>query len=574
MASVLSAVDYKLATANQDQLMAQYQRTADYKTSVAQYQAGVAKITTVDQFLNNYNVLKVALQAYGMSDQITSKGLLKQLLTTDPDSAQSVAQKLGNQKWIAFAKAYHSLATDGGVALQSPSGVNSTIARFTAAGYQTWIGNKDSDTALTTALNAKQSLQDAVNISDVGTLYAQYQKLPAVQSAVGYYQRNIVNVKSVADLENDPKLLNMALTAYGIDPTTVSADTVDKLLTQSSTDKTALMNTNPQYAAFAKAFAQLRTPGGYGNISTTAAIKAVTDAYQQKSFSKTLATNTQAQNVSMFGATNAAKVTQILGDAKTEAGLGLATTYYANNISKARTATQFMADKKLVDVAEHAFGFDSIPADTLTKLLTQDPTASGSIAQTTPQYAAFAKAFSFYGATGGTSLTAKANVAAIQTAYLNNQLTTTLQSDVTAAATQATRNTDIREKASAPMNLYQMLGDGKISTVLLGAYNLPANVGAFDADQQVETVTHAGFKAVNLNSSKAIDSLIQRYLANTDVQNATANAASSPVLTMFQTTSAGSISTIDLSSYLNLSSGTSTISSTSPTAYLLNVFGG
>jgi hypothetical protein len=568
--SVLSIVDYKLATANQDQLMAQYQRSPDYKQSVAAYQTGVSKITTVDQFLNNYNVLKVALAAYGMSDEISAKGLLQQLITQDPTSADSVAQRMGNQKWIAFAQAFHSLSTDGGAALQSPSGINSTIARYTSASYQTWLGNKDNDTALTTALGAQQTLQDAVNISDVGALYAQYQQQPSVQSAVGYYQRNIVNVKSVADLENDPKLLNMALTAYGIDPTTISADTVDKLLTQSTTDTTSAYANNPQYQAFATAFSQLRSPGGAGAISTTAAIKTVTDAYQQKTFATTIASNTQAQNVSMFGSVGAAKITQILGDAQTEAGLGLATTYYGANIAKARTATQFMTDKQLVDVAEHAYGFDSIPADTLTKLLTQDPTASGSVAQTSPQYAAFAKAFSFYGPTGGSAISSKTNVTAIQTAYINNQLTTVLQSDITASAAQAARNTDIREKASAPLNLYQMLGDGDISTVLLGAYNLPAQVGAFDPDQQVETITHAGFSAASLNSSSAVNNLIQRYLANNDMQNASNNALSSPMLTLFQPTTPGTIQPLDLSFLTAGASGS--ISSTSPTAYLLNVF--
>lgn len=552
--------------------MAQYQRTPDYKQSVAAYQAGVAKITTVDQFLNNSNVLKVALTAYGMSDQVSSKGLLRQLITQDPEGASSVAQRLGNQKWIAFSRAFHSLATDKGAALQSPSSINATLARYTTAGYQTWIGNKDNDTALTTALSAKQTLQDAVNISDVGALYALYQQTPEMQTAVGYYQRNIVNVKTVADLENDPKLLNVALTAYGIDPATVSADTIDKLLTQSSTDTTSVAYANPQYQAFATAFAQLRSAGGDGAISTDTRIKKVTDAFQQKSFAKTLATNTQAQNISMFGAANAAKITQILGDAKTEAGLGMATTYYGANISKVRSAAQFTADKKLVDVAERAFGFDSIPADTLTKLLTQDPTASGSVAQTTPQYAAFAKAFSFSGPTGGSSLALKANIAAIQTAYTNNRLAAVLQTDVTAAATQASRNTDVRESASAPLNLYQMLGDGNISSVLLGAYNLPAQVGAFQPEQQVETITHAGFKAATITSSKAIDKLLNRYLANTDTQNASANAASSPILMAFQSTTPGTLQTVDLSSYFKLASGGSTISSTTPTAYLLNLF--
>ncbi|MBS0385191.1 MAG: DUF1217 domain-containing protein [Proteobacteria bacterium] len=562
-------VDYQLATANQAQLMAQFQKSSTTRADIAAYQTGVAKITTVDQFLNNYKVLKVALTAYGMQDMISQKGLLKQLLTQDPTSSTSVAQRLGKQNWIAFAQAYSPLTTDGGATLQSPDSVNAAIARYTSAAFQQWIGVRDNDSTLTTALAAKQTLQDAVNISDVGALYAQYQSLPDVQSAVSYYQRNVGNVKSVADLMGDPKLLDFALTAYGIDPASVSTDTVQKLLTESISQPTSAAANNPAYQAFANAFSQLRSPGGSGAISTAQAVKDVTDRYQQRTFSQIIATNTDAQNVSMFGAAGAKKITQILGDAKTEAGLGLATSYYASHVANARTAAQFAADNQLVAVAEGAYGFSHIPADALSQLLTQDPTASDSLAQISPQYAAFAKAFSFYGPTGGSSQTAAAAIAAIQTAYMSNKMQTTLQTDIGLAAAQATRNTNIRENASAPLNLYQLLGDSNISTVILGAYNQPAMVGAFAPDQQVETITHAGFKAASLNSPMAIDSLIKRYMANVGAQS----APTSPLLTLFGTApDPGQITALDLSSIFGGgASASSAALANSPTGYLLNL---
>ena len=76
----LPIVDYQLATTNQAQLLAQFQKSSTTSADIAAYQSGVAKITTVDQFLSNYKVLNVALSAFGMQDAIGQKGLLKQLL--------------------------------------------------------------------------------------------------------------------------------------------------------------------------------------------------------------------------------------------------------------------------------------------------------------------------------------------------------------------------------------------------------------------------------------------------------------------------------------------------------------
>src|SRR6185295_485166 len=177
----LPIVDYQLATTNQAQLLAQFQKSSTTSAEIAAYQAGVTKITTVDQFLNNYKVLNVALTAYGMQDVISQKGLLKQLLTQDPSGSTSLAQRFGKASYLAFAQAYWSLSKDGGASLSSAASINTTAARYNTAQFQQWMANRSNDPQLATALAARTTLQDDVNVTNVGALYAKYQQDPSVQ---------------------------------------------------------------------------------------------------------------------------------------------------------------------------------------------------------------------------------------------------------------------------------------------------------------------------------------------------------------------------------------------------------
>ena len=563
----LPIVDYQLATTNQAQLLAQFQKSSTTNADIAAYQAGVSKITTVDQFLNNYKVLKVALTAYGMQDVISQKGLLKQLLTQDPSGSKSVAQKFGKASYLAFAQAYWSLSTDGGARISSAASLNTTAARYTTAQFQQWQANRSNDPQLATALAARQTLQDAVDISNVGALFAKHQQSPAVQSATTYYQSNIGNVKTPADLMADPKLLNFALTAYGIDPTTVSSDTVSKLLSQSPATATSVAAKNPTYLPFANAFNSLFYDKG-AHIHDSTAITDVVSRYQQQTFSAALAINTDAQNTQVFGAVGAKQIKQIKADALAENGATLATSYYGAHIGAATTAARFATDKQLSSVATAAFGLGTVPAATLQQLLTQDPNDTASLAQTSPQYTAFAKAFSYYPSLTGRTSDDADKIASVQSAYQASALKAILTNDVSLAAAQKTRNTNVHEDANAPLNLYQMLGDSNISTVILGALGQPAIVGSYEPDQQVEIVSHAHFTPQSLNSTAAIDSLIKRYMANVGAQN----APTSPLLSLFGTTpQAGQIISLDLSSALSSSSGASSSLGSSPTGYLLNL---
>lgn len=563
----MPVVDYQLATQNQAQLLAQFQKSSTTSADIAGYQAGVANITTVDQFLNNYKVLNVALTAYGMQDAISQKGLLKQLLTQDPTASTSLAQQLGKANYTEFAQAFWSLSTDGGAGISSAASINTTAAKYNTAKFQQWQADRSNDPQLATALAARQTLQDAVDISTVGALFSKYQQTPAVQSASNYYKNNIGNVKTSDALMADPKLLNFALTAYGIDPSTISSDTVSKLLSQAPSTATSVAATNPNYQAFANAFNSLYYDKG-ANIHDSANVTDTINKYQQQTFSAAIANNTDDQNKQMFGSASVTQIAQIKSNALAGNGTSIATAYYGAHIAAASTATAFIADKQLSSVALQAFGLGAVSADTLQKLLTQNPNDAASLAQTSPQYTAFARAFSYYSTVGGRTSDDADKIASVQVAYQANSLKTIVSNDVSLAAAQTTRNTNVHEDANAPLNLYQMLGDSKVSTIILGALGQPDVVGGYDPDQQVEIVTHAGFAPESLNSTKAIDSLITRYMANVGAQN----TPTSPLLTLFNSSSSDSgIVSLDLSSVLGISSSTSSSLANSATGYLLNL---
>src|SRR5882757_1698802 len=126
----LPIVDYQLAVKNQTQLLGQLQKSPSYASSVAYYQANIGKVTSVDDLLNNRQLLTVALSAFQLEDSIGQTGIIRKLLTEDPTQSSSLAQQLIDPRFRAFANAFASLRNDGGATVSSPGSVNSVLAGF------------------------------------------------------------------------------------------------------------------------------------------------------------------------------------------------------------------------------------------------------------------------------------------------------------------------------------------------------------------------------------------------------------------------------------------------------------
>ena len=149
----------------------------------AYYQNNIGTVHSVGELLSRPQLLNYALIAYGLDPNITSNVTLRAVLTSDLSDPGSYANQLTNPGYRALAAAF-SFQPDGSVA-------------------------------------AGDTLQSDAQIQN--TVYLNYDATGAAASPAGaafktqYYQNNISSVTTVDDLLGNDKLLDYALTAFGLD---------------------------------------------------------------------------------------------------------------------------------------------------------------------------------------------------------------------------------------------------------------------------------------------------------------------------------------------------------------------
>ncbi|MGK9050481.1 DUF1217 domain-containing protein [Neorhizobium petrolearium] len=82
------------------------------------YQENIGKVTTVDEFLDDYRLYSYAMTAYGLEDMIYAKAFMKQVLESDLSDDNSFANRLTDDRYKNFAAAFNfsSSASDTAVA--------------------------------------------------------------------------------------------------------------------------------------------------------------------------------------------------------------------------------------------------------------------------------------------------------------------------------------------------------------------------------------------------------------------------------------------------------------------------
>jgi hypothetical protein len=154
-------------------------------------------------------------------------------------------------------------------------------------------------------------------------------KTPEVARETEYYLAHIGNVKSIDDFMNDKRLVNYAMTAYGLGDLSYATAFIRKLLKGGIDDSNALANklTDPKYAAFVSTFNFVR----YGSATTA--------------FS-----STQQGTVDLY---NRQALEQSVGDQNDGARLAL---YFQRKAPTIKSSLYILADAALLKVAQTALG--------------------------------------------------------------------------------------------------------------------------------------------------------------------------------------------------------------------------
>ncbi len=174
------------------QNLSRYQTmTADQpavKTASEYYAANIGKVTSIQDFVNNYRLLSYALDAYGLGNEVNSKALVTQVLEGGVTSPKALANTLSNPNWAKFAAAFNFVG-EGAASVSTASAIQTTTSDY-----------------------VEQNLESAQGAQD-----------PGVQLAL-YFQRVAPTVSSGMSIIGDVNLLDVVQTIFGLPPETAGTN--------------------------------------------------------------------------------------------------------------------------------------------------------------------------------------------------------------------------------------------------------------------------------------------------------------------------------------------------------------
>lgn len=196
---------------------AAFDKSADVAKDVAYFKENIAKVNSAADLMADRRLLKIALGAFGLQDDVDKKAFIRKILEEGTEEKTALANKL-------LTPAYRELSRTFGFG-------DTLGARTTELGFAEQITKAYADN---TAPGAK----------------------PVSKEDIAYFQEKIGEVKTAAGLVADPKLLKVALGAFGLAKDADNPGFVYDVLSGGQKAEIALAN-NPraeEYREFARTF--------------------------------------------------------------------------------------------------------------------------------------------------------------------------------------------------------------------------------------------------------------------------------------------------------------------------------
>jgi hypothetical protein len=320
----------------------------------------------------------------------------------------------------------------------------------------------------------------------------------------------------------------MALRAYDIDPDSVSRSEVRKILESDPSDSKSYVNSldDDRFVAFRKAFNF--DSNGDVTVPLQAMSESVVDDYAAY----------YKQN----------KIRYLEGDELTEAtdAADEEITYFREQMATITTASEFLADDRLVSFALEAKGLDpdDVTSDELEKMFSSDLDDEDSYVNKLDDNR-------FGELVGSFNFDQDGNISADPTGTVQQRgdVLETIDSYVrlTLEDDQGDSNTGVRlalyfeRKAPEISNAYDILGDSALFEFFTTTFNLSSYVSNMDVDKQAEMISNF-IDIKDLSDPEKVDDLIKRFTAMYDMANGTGTTSTAlSILTGSSTISADTL---------------------------------
>jgi len=156
---------YNLVKSNQERIISAFEALPTYKREAQHYERAIKNVASVEDLLDDRRLLTVALSAFQLESEVNKKALIRQVITEDPTDPKSLAKRLADPRWQNFAKAFHSLAVDGGASIRTAEAVDAVLALYRTNEFEKAMGA--SNEAIREAMYFKRIAASLTSVNQV-----------------------------------------------------------------------------------------------------------------------------------------------------------------------------------------------------------------------------------------------------------------------------------------------------------------------------------------------------------------------------------------------------------------------
>ncbi|WP_243374078.1 DUF1217 domain-containing protein [Microvirga solisilvae] len=215
---VSTATRYQIISTNMARTKTQIQNDPIVKRETDYYNATIKTIKTVDDFVKNDRVFKYAMKAYGLEDMAYAKAFMKKMLNEGVASPLSMANKMTNPLYKAFARAFDFVGK-GAAATSAASATTETVQKYIQQTLETQEGRANQGVQLALYFKRKASsvtkpmeiLADRALLKFMQTTFS----IPEASSRadLDIQVRNLEKVLNVKDFQ-DPKKVDKLIQRF------------------------------------------------------------------------------------------------------------------------------------------------------------------------------------------------------------------------------------------------------------------------------------------------------------------------------------------------------------------------
>ncbi|EIE51598.1 hypothetical protein C357_08061 [Citreicella sp. 357] len=218
-----------------------FDQSAEIARETTYFKEKIGTISSAEELVDDRRLLSVALAAFGMSDEIDSKYLIQRIIEEGADDNNSIANKLGDSRYITLAQAFD---------FQEIMNYKTEEAGFgdpIFAAYEERM-----------MVELEETLASPEYANDpVSSALFRLQVESNISEQRDHFLTNIASVKSVEDLLDNYDLKSVVLKAFDLEDRANSTTLLKRVLSENPT-KTGALSTvlgDPNMVALAETFA-------------------------------------------------------------------------------------------------------------------------------------------------------------------------------------------------------------------------------------------------------------------------------------------------------------------------------